>query len=117
MTNTIPERYLKNTGTLQPEEIKLLGKKRVFVAGCGGLGGYILEMLARLGVLNISVADGDAFTAGNLNRQILCTEQNIGMYKTAAAIKRIQEINSEVKFNAHQVYVDIAFYVHYGVSA
>ncbi|MCL2878974.1 MAG: HesA/MoeB/ThiF family protein [Treponema sp.] len=105
MNNATPERYIKNSGALTPEDLAVLAEKRVFIAGCGGLGAYILEMLARLGVLTISVADGDVFSRSNLNRQLLCTEQNIGAYKTDAAVQRIKEINSDVKINAHPVFI------------
>jgi len=99
------ERYKKSVGALTPDEIAALAEKKVFIAGCGGLGGYSLEMLARLGVLNITVADGDVFTESNLNRQILCTEKNLGAGKAEAARGRIAEINPEVKLTAHQVFI------------
>jgi molybdopterin/thiamine biosynthesis adenylyltransferase len=102
----LKERYARNLGTLTPQEIALLGEKRVFIAGCGGLGGYVLEMLARIGILNISIADGDVFSASNLNRQLLCTEDTIGMPKTEAALLRIKEINPEVKLIVHPVCID-----------
>ena len=99
------ERYIKSLGALSPEEIASLAEKRVFIAGCGGLGGYNLEMLARLGILNITIADGDVFSESNLNRQILSTEKNLGSDKVEAAVNRIREINSKVKLTAHKAYI------------
>jgi molybdopterin/thiamine biosynthesis adenylyltransferase len=100
------ERYKRTLGVLTEGEIAGLGEKRVFVAGCGGLGGYILEMIARLGIKNITLADGDVFCETNLNRQILCTENNIGRTKTEAAVLRIREINSEAIVQSFNVFID-----------
>ena len=93
-------------GALTQEELAALREKRVCIVGCGGLGGYVLEMLARAGVLNITVADGDVFAESNLNRQILCTESNIGALKIESAIKRVRKINSEVAISALAEYVN-----------
>ena len=102
----IETRYAKTIGTLTQDEANALHGKRVCVVGCGGLGGYILEMLARIGILNITAIDGDVFSESNLNRQIFCTEKNIGEYKAVCAVQRIKEINSEVKTSAHTVYLN-----------
>ena len=106
MSDNIPERYQRTIGVLTQEEMNALHEKSVCIIGCGGLGGYILEMLARLGVLNITVVDGDVFSESNLNRQILCTEENIGEYKTDAAVRRIKKINSEVRIRSHKVFIN-----------
>ena len=58
-----------------------LGEKRAAVIGCGGLGGYAIEMLARAGVGHIRVCDGDVFDETNLNRQLFCTEAMLGEKK------------------------------------
>ena len=50
------ERYIRNLGALTERECALLRTKTVFVAGCGGLGGYLIEMLLRLGVGTIRAA-------------------------------------------------------------
>jgi len=99
------ERFKRNIGALTAEEQKILSGKKVFVAGCGGLGGYIIEMLSRLGCLNITVADGDVFGETNLNRQILCTENNLGKSKAQEAAVRIKEINSDINIIAHSEYI------------
>ena len=66
------ERYERNRifSLSQQEE---LASKKVAVIGCGGLGGYVIEMLARTGVGHIVCCDGDFFTESNLNRQLLST--------------------------------------------
>ena len=65
------QRYSRNLPALSRQEQELLHKKRVLVAGCGGLGGYITENLLRLGIGHITAVDGDSFDVSNLNRQLL----------------------------------------------
>lgn len=92
------ERYIRNLGALTEQECNLLRTKTVFVAGCGGLGGYLIEMLLRLGVGTIRAADGDAFEASNLNRQLLSLPAALGQSKVEAAAKRAAEVNPDVRF-------------------
>ena len=94
------ERYIRNLGALTEAECALLRTKTVFVAGCGGLGGFLIEMLLRLGVGAIRAADGDAFEASNLNRQLLSSPQALGMPKAEAAAARAALVNPDVRFEA-----------------
>ena len=94
------ERYVRNLGALTEQECTLLRTKTVFVAGCGGLGGFLIEMLLRLGVGAIRAADGDAFEASNLNRQLLSSPQALGMPKAEAAAARAALVNPDVRFEA-----------------
>lgn len=89
-------RYDRN-GIFQEGEQNLLASKRAVVAGCGGLGGYVIEMLARAGVGCIVAVDGDSFCESNLNRQILSKESNLQTEKAKAAARRVGEINSQVE--------------------
>ena len=65
--------------------------RKVFVAGCGGLGCYCVELLARLDMCDILVADGDKFSISNMNRQLYCTRETIGSYKALQAQERWSE--------------------------
>lgn len=89
----IEERYIRNERMLSPEENKKLRSFRVAVVGCGGLGGYLIEMLARLGIGHLTVIDSDVFEASNLNRQLLSLPSNLGKAKATEAGRRVQEIN------------------------
>jgi len=89
-------RYDRNQNTLSAEECLILQKARVAVVGCGGLGGYIIEHLGRLGLGSITAIDDDVFDETNLNRQLLCTEALIGKPKAKAAVERMKAVNSEV---------------------
>ena len=90
------ERYTRNLPSLSEAEQAALSQKRVLLAGCGGLGGYLLEYLARLGVGAITVADADRFEASNLNRQLLSSPALLGSGKAAAAKARVEAINPGV---------------------
>ncbi|MGN0734662.1 MAG: HesA/MoeB/ThiF family protein [Anaerovoracaceae bacterium] len=95
----LERRYERNRifSRAQQEE---LSEKRAAVIGCGGLGGYAIEMLARVGVGHIKVCDGDVFDETNLNRQLLCTENILGKSKAEAAVQRVRAINSEIEAEA-----------------
>lgn len=91
-------RYIKNLNSLTKDECKKLNKFNVCVVGCGGIGGYIIEMLARIGVLNITGIDYDVFDTTNLNRQIISHTTNIHEKKALEAKKRVFTINPDVYF-------------------
>ncbi len=90
------DRYKRN-GIITSEQQAELATKKVAVIGCGGLGGYVIEMLARLGVGKLVVCDGDVFDESNLNRQILCTAKNLGENKADEARLRACNINSDIE--------------------
>lgn len=92
----LPTRYQRNGGTMTVKGQLLLHLSRVAVIGCGGLGGYVLEQLARLGVGTIVAVDPDVFEEHNLNRQLLSSIEAIGRPKAAAAANRIATINPAV---------------------
>ena len=89
-------RYERNKKTLSDEDQLKLATSCVAIVGCGGLGGYIAEELARIGVGRLVLIDGDRLEVSNLNRQIMATELNIGQWKVDAAKERLQSVNSEV---------------------
>lgn len=102
----IPERYQRNLSSLSEEECALLARSRVVVVGCGGLGGHVIEALARAGVGFLRVVDGDEFARSNLNRQLLCTEDVIGRKKVAVAAERVRAVNSDVTVELVDTFVD-----------
>ncbi len=92
----MPSRYLRNLGTLGFEgQLKIL-RSRAAVLGLGGLGGLIAELLARMGVGRLILADGDLFSEDNLNRQVLSSEPNLHKCKAEVAVERVREINAGV---------------------
>ena len=104
--NIIPKRYQRNLGVVSPsEQVKLLQSK-VAIIGAGGLGGTVLELLTRMGIGELIIADKDIIGDSNLNRQILSTETNLGQSKTEVAVKRVKEINSSIEITVHSVFID-----------
>ncbi len=65
-----------------------------------------LEILARLGIGNLTLVDGDVFEESNLNRQLLSTPQTLGASKTATAANRVRQINPSVQTCMHDVFLD-----------
>lgn len=96
------ERYLRNHDAISEEEQAFLSTKRVLVVGCGGLGGMVIECLARIGVGYLRVVDGDVFEESNLNRQLLSSTMNLGRPKTLAARQRVLAVNPLVEVEAVQ---------------
>jgi molybdopterin/thiamine biosynthesis adenylyltransferase len=95
-----PARYQRNRNVISTEEQLMLFRSRVAVIGCGGLGGYVIEELARLGVGELVAIDPDIFEEHNLNRQILSTPATLGKAKVEAASERVAEINPAVTVTA-----------------
>ncbi|MGB5158273.1 HesA/MoeB/ThiF family protein [Desulfobacterium sp. N47] len=102
----IPERYVRNMKSLSCADQVSLLKSKVSIAGLGGLGGTVCEILARIGIGTLNLIDGDIFEESNLNRQILSKESNIPTPKADAAKKRVNEINSCVSVFSHRIYLN-----------
>ncbi len=92
----LPARYQRNRRTISIEQQLKLFSSTVAVAGCGGLGGYIIEELARLGIGRIIAIDPDVFEEHNLNRQILSDVAALGRSKAETAAERVRNINPAV---------------------
>ena len=73
---------------------------RVTVVGLGGVGGYVVEVLARSGVGALTLIDGDKVEESNLNRQIAALRKDIGRYKAEVLAERVEQINPRCKVNA-----------------
>ena len=100
-------RYSRNIGMFTQSEMERLLTKEVAIIGCGGLGGFAIEMVARLGVKKMIVVDGDVFEETNLNRQLLSKETNLGCRKAEAAKERIAKINSDIEVEAFSRRMDL----------
>ncbi|MBQ8882428.1 MAG: ThiF family adenylyltransferase [Clostridia bacterium] len=86
------------------EKLNTLKNSKVIVFGVGGVGGAVIEALARSGVGEIAVVDNDKFEPTNLNRQILATEKTLGKSKVEVAIARIAEIDSKIKTTGYDTF-------------
>lgn len=106
LTSKFEDRYDRNFTTFSHEEQKKLGNSKVVITGLGGLGGGVCEMLARTGVGQLILIDGDTFEASNLNRQLLSQESLMGFPKAQAAKDRVNAINSDVTATPLKEYLD-----------
>ena len=99
-------RYARNCPALTEEESVALGRKRVLVVGCGGLGGHIIDQLARIGVGMLRVVDGDVFEVSNLNRQLLSQVPLLGISKAKAAAEHIARVNPDITAEAVEAFMN-----------
>lgn len=76
----------------------------VAVFGVGGVGGYVVEALARSGIGTIDIVDSDTVALSNLNRQIIATLSSVGQYKVDVMERRIHDINPEAVVNVHKCF-------------
>lgn len=84
--------------------LEKLKNSRVAVFGLGGVGGYVVEALARSGVGALTLADNDIVSLTNLNRQIIATHDTIGRAKTEAARERVLSINPECRVSTKNTF-------------
>ena len=92
-----PYRYLRNRHIVSLEEQIRLSESRAAVMGCGGLGGQVILLLARLGLGQMVVVDRDVFDETNLNRQALSSCHSIGKSKAQTAADMVRSINPGVE--------------------
>jgi hypothetical protein len=101
----VPQRYLRNMGSLGIQgQIRLL-RATALLIGAGGLGGTIAQLLARMGLGKLLIADGDSFSEDNLNRQALSEEKNIGVRKVQAARQLLARINGATEIEIFDGFV------------
>ncbi len=86
------------------EGIDKLENARVAVFGIGGVGGYVVEALARSGVGSFDLVDDDKVCLTNINRQIIATRKTVGRYKVEVMRDRILEINPKAEVHIHQCF-------------
>ena len=89
---------------LGEEAVAKLKASRVAVFGVGGVGGYVVEALARSGVGTLDLIDDDTVNLTNLNRQIIALHSTLGTHKVDAAKARILDINPDCIVNAHKTF-------------
>ena len=87
------------------ENVELLSRKTVSVAGIGAVGGYAVEMLARSGIGRIRILDFDTVTESNINRQIIALHSTVGRLKTEVMKERILDINPECIVEDYPVFL------------
>lgn len=87
------EKYVRLEKVIGKDKVDDLGQKCVLVIGCGGVGGYVCEALARSNIGRLIIADFDVVDVTNINRQIIALESTIGQKKVDVLEKRLKDIN------------------------
>ena len=86
------------------ETMERFAAARIAVFGIGGVGGYVVEALARSGIGALDIIDDDRVCLTNINRQILATRKTVGKYKVDVAAERIHEINPDCEVKAYKTF-------------
>jgi molybdopterin/thiamine biosynthesis adenylyltransferase len=102
----IPMRYAKNFHALTLAEQRRICESRVLVCGCGGLGGVLINLLARAGVGTLRLVDGDVFVPSNLNRQWFCDTQALSRPKAEVAGERVRAMNPLIEVEVFSTLMD-----------
>lgn len=97
-------RFSRTIGVIGEENFKKLNNSSVIVFGLGGVGGAACEALARSGVGTIAIVDKDVVDITNINRQIIATDETIGMKKTDAMEKRLLSLNPYIKIVKYDLF-------------
>lgn len=98
------EQFSRTELLIGKEKLQRLQNARVAIFGVGGVGGYVVEALARSGVGTLDLIDNDTVCMSNINRQIIATHSTIGRYKTEVAKERILDINPDAQVHIHQTF-------------
>lgn len=83
-----------------------LQNSSVCVFGCGGVGSYVVEALARSGVGRITIVDNDVVDRSNINRQLIALNSTVGMPKARAAAERVADINPDCVVTPVELFFD-----------
>ena len=86
------------------DNVEKLNKYHVLVFGVGGVGGYLVEALARSGINNFTLVDNDKVNESNINRQIIATYDSIGRYKVDVMKERILSINKDANVEVRKCF-------------
>ncbi len=84
------------------EAIDQLSSLRIAVFGVGGVGGFVIEALARSGIGTLDIIDNDTVCLSNMNRQIIATHSTVGKYKVDVMKDRVLDINPDATVNTYQ---------------
>lgn len=102
-----------NLGEVDSRSIMLLGENNisklhsctVVIYGLGGVGSYVAESLARCGLGHLHIVDNDNISISNINRQLVATNETIGMPKTEVMKKRINSIRNDITVTTNNTFV------------
>ena len=97
MKLSVNHKFSRLTKVIGKENLDNLKNKSVLILGCGGVGGYVVESLARSGIGTLILVDFDVIEESNINRQIIALDSTIGKLKVDVLENRIKDINKNCK--------------------
>ncbi|MCA1031295.1 ThiF family adenylyltransferase [Bacillus timonensis] len=97
----IKEQFSRNLGVMTEEDVLKLHSSTIAIAGCGCIGGFSAELLARMGVENFVLADPDTFDMSNINRQCAATHLTVGQLKVDALKAHLLAINPDIQVTTY----------------
>ena len=100
------DKFIRRDILLTKTQIETIEKAKIAIFGVGGVGGYTLEALVRMGIKDFIICDGDSFVDSNLNRQILSTSSTIGRNKAEVAKERCLLINRDVNIKVYPFFIN-----------
>lgn len=98
--------FLRTEMLIGKNAMKKLENSKVAIFGIGGVGSFVTEAIARSGVENIDIFDGDIVDITNINRQLIATVNTIGLNKVDVMKDRILSINPKANVNAYKCHFD-----------
>ena len=98
------EEFIRSSLLLGDDYLDKIKDKTVAVFGLGGVGGYVVEALARSGISNFVLVDNDTISVSNINRQIFALHSTINRYKTEVAKERILDINCNANVKTYNIF-------------
>lgn len=98
------ERFSRTVRVVGEENMNKIQNSSVIVFGLGGVGGAAAESLVRAGVGRIGIVDKDIVDITNINRQIIATDDTVGMKKTDALENRLLSINPDLKIDKYDLF-------------
>ncbi len=96
-TGEVPTLFARNIGSISIAQQVLLQQSTVTVMGCGGLGGFVSEELARLGIGSLRICDPDTFSTSNVNRQLYALAGTMERNKALVAAERIRSMHNQTE--------------------
>ncbi len=88
------------------DAMKKLKSSTILVVGCGAVGSFAVEALARVGVGNLILVDFDKIEYSNINRQLFALDSTVGREKVEVATERITDINPDINVTAINLFFD-----------
>ncbi|MBR4587340.1 MAG: tRNA threonylcarbamoyladenosine dehydratase [Lachnospiraceae bacterium] len=98
------QRFIRTGLLLGKTAMERLAACHVAVFGLGGVGGYVCEALARSGIGAMDIIDADRVDISNINRQIIATQDTIGMLKTEVMESRLKSIDPDLKIKRYDIF-------------